>query len=478
MKKKTDLRPLYTNSIAILIGIDKYKDSRIPHLGNAKKDTIRLNKILSSEPFHFKTSLLMDEQATRNQILGTLQELRKLDVNSRVLFFFAGHGFSRTNKLGDETGYIATYDTQHNQEFTAIKLEEIIDLAFNSPAKHILFIFDSCFSGQALKLGRASSSPANTYLTKTAYQIITAGTSEEVVSDFHSMTHQLTEAVNKRVIGRDGLLTATSLGQYLKESFASDKSKSQTPQYGFLPISGGGEFVLFEDTNLPKALRIDANSAFTKRRAQAALELIDLVRKMNSPHHESALNLLSHMHMTEPNKSIRALIESGQALYSSKSNPCMELVNMNFEGINIERAIIMNIDVNAKFGGFKKEIAKILLQDEIAITSRHNSNPEPYFYEQKMVRQEPVEVYDVIIGYIESIYNIDIKKVEAIEKDKLPISVNCTVRTDCDYDVLFADGSTSGVNMVFEFNCDFEILVNCEQLIVESVETTYIKPLG
>ena len=74
-------------------------------------------------------------------------------------------------------------------------MEEITDIRFYANAKHIGFIFDTCFSGHALGLTRMASIATEKFLTRRAYQVISAGVGDQTVADFQSMTHFLIDTI-------------------------------------------------------------------------------------------------------------------------------------------------------------------------------------------------------------------------------------------------------------------------------------------
>ncbi len=237
--------PTYRQSKALVIGINAYADDKFPVLMNAEQDAKDISNLLQGMTLPFKVDTLLGEIATREEILSRLYDLRSCDQEDRLIIYFAGHGFFTADKFGDEIGYIAAYDTDSKKEFTAINLSEILDLRLKSEAKHIGFIFDSCFSGQALGLTTRSASIAqDKFLERRAYQIITAGAGDQTVLDVDSLTQSIIQGLRDGKAEQDGLVTFSSLGLFLKGRMASQKNRSQIPQFGHLDGSQGGEIVL------------------------------------------------------------------------------------------------------------------------------------------------------------------------------------------------------------------------------------------
>ena len=101
----------YANSYALLIGIDSYADPRFATLGNAEADAASFAALLAESPYAFTVNRLTGSEATRHAILQALFSLRSTGPDDRVLVYFAGHGYTLVDRLRNETGYLAAFDT-------------------------------------------------------------------------------------------------------------------------------------------------------------------------------------------------------------------------------------------------------------------------------------------------------------------------------------------------------------------------------
>jgi hypothetical protein len=114
----------------------------------------------------------------------------------------------------------------------------------------VLFIMDSCYSGLALLRGGSPSFSQN-YLNEMAHrearQMFTAGGADQQVADSgpngHSVfTWTLLQGLDGRAdLNGDGVITATELAAYVAPAVSA--LSHQTPAFGSLPGSEGGDFI-------------------------------------------------------------------------------------------------------------------------------------------------------------------------------------------------------------------------------------------
>jgi tetratricopeptide (TPR) repeat protein len=254
LDQKVELSQLYTNSYAVLIGIDKYE--KWPPLEFAVADTKAIREIFERSGFE-NIITVQDHEATQRRLLTILgHELPKvMKRNDRLVIYFAGHGQTEEQASGKKKGYIIPVDADPNNYFaTAISMETLRGLTARIPAKHILYIMDSCYSGLGLSRSAGISSNTDEYIKKMtsrrAVQIITAGGKDEQVEerDGHGLftTYLLQGLEGEADSNKDRIITATELGAFLRPKVSNASDMRQTPLYG--RIEGEGEF-LFLKTN-------------------------------------------------------------------------------------------------------------------------------------------------------------------------------------------------------------------------------------
>ncbi|MGO9337720.1 MAG: polysaccharide deacetylase family protein [Terracidiphilus sp.] len=247
---------VYHDSWAAIIGIDDYvnwqKLQYAAHDAQGVKDA--LIQKYNFKPDHVFT--LLNGQATRQAILSLLGDKladpTMVQHEDRVFVFFAGHGATRRLASGRDLGYIIPVDADLTDfEGTAISMTNFQDISEAIPAKHVLFVMDSCYSGLALTRGGGDLPSTQNYLNeisrREARQMFTAGEADQQVADNgpngHSVfTWTLLQGLDGRAdLNGDGVITATELAAYVAPAVSA--LSHQTPTFGNLPGTEGGDFI-------------------------------------------------------------------------------------------------------------------------------------------------------------------------------------------------------------------------------------------
>ena len=106
---------------------------------------------------------------------------------------------------------------------------------------------DACYSGLGLTRGGGSSSFLRDNAKRIGRQMLTAGGTDQLVADGGPNGHSifswtlLQALAGKGDLNGDGLITATELAAYVAPAVSS--VSNQTPAFGSLPGSEGGDFV-------------------------------------------------------------------------------------------------------------------------------------------------------------------------------------------------------------------------------------------
>lgn len=249
--EKSTVTPGYGNSWAIVIGIDDY--AKWPKLQYAARDAQGVRQTLIDK-FGFapqRVVSLKNGEATRAGILAAFHDTLahgEVQKNDRIFVFFAGHGATRKLSSGRDLGYIVPVDSDPKQFATdAIPMTEIQNIAESLSAKHVLFVMDACYSGLGLTRGGGSNSFLRDNAKRIGRQMLTAGGTDQLVADGGPNGHSvftwtlLQGLAGKGDLNGDGLITATELAAYIAPAVAG--VSNQTPAFGSLPGSEGGDFV-------------------------------------------------------------------------------------------------------------------------------------------------------------------------------------------------------------------------------------------
>jgi peptidoglycan/xylan/chitin deacetylase (PgdA/CDA1 family)/uncharacterized caspase-like protein len=240
----------YADSWAVVIGINDY--AKWPRLQYAVNDAQAVRQVLTGK-YGFPADhviTLLDGQATRNGILAAFHDRLAegaLKKNDRVFVFYSGHGATRRLASGRDVGYIIPVDADPNETAgDAIPMTEIQNIAESLTAKHVFFVMDACYSGLGLTRG-ASGGFLRENAKRVGREMLTAGGADQMVADGgpdgHSIfTWTLLQGLNgKADLNGDGMITATELAAYVAPAVSS--VSLQTPAFGSLPGSEGGDFV-------------------------------------------------------------------------------------------------------------------------------------------------------------------------------------------------------------------------------------------
>ena len=250
---------LYKDSYALVVGNGTYTNGWDP-LEGALKDVKEVETVLKKHDFNVTLKTDLTEPEFRRAFAEFVLE-SGADENNRLLFYYAGHGYTRKSATDEDLGYLVMVGApapERNQvgfELNSIPMELLVTQAEKILARHVLFIFDSCFSGTILN-ARDQLKPPEYILDSIKYpvrQFITAGRAGEVVpdhSDFKQVFLGLLEGrLDLLEIRIDNerppdYITGSQLGFYLRK-WVSHYNPTQHPQYGKIrnPKLDRGDFV-------------------------------------------------------------------------------------------------------------------------------------------------------------------------------------------------------------------------------------------
>lgn len=222
---------VYTVSKALVIGVGKYSSKSWADLTTVSDDLEKVSTALLKHGFAVEFLPNPNAQQLRDSLQRFL--LQPMPRDSRLLIYFAGHGWTDERA----TGYLVPTDAlgpdQPDFQLKLQNMQEITDWSYKSKAKHVLMVFDSCFSG-AIFLTRSNLTPAPLILADAdgkVRQFITSGSADERVPAISDFAPKFVEGLNGAAdMYADGIITANELGYWIKREIA--KLDKQTPQYG------------------------------------------------------------------------------------------------------------------------------------------------------------------------------------------------------------------------------------------------------
>jgi len=231
---------------ALVIGNNDYRSPSLPKLLTPINDANALARLLRDKyGFKVKKPLL---NATRDDIFAALIDYRNtLPENSNLLIFFAGHGY---HDHSTDEAYWLPVDAQKGNPDHWISANDITTNIKAIPAKHILVISDSCYSGVLTRdadVGIRPLDPGNylwKMLSSKSRTLMSSGGDEPVVDSGDEGHSVFANAVLKYLKEmEDAQFTAADLFPRIRRGVAG--RTTQVPQYSYIRNSGDqfGDFV-------------------------------------------------------------------------------------------------------------------------------------------------------------------------------------------------------------------------------------------
>lgn len=236
--------PVVTRKIALLFGNNAYPDP-IPALETPIFDVQGIGRILH-ERFGYEVRLVQD--AKKGDVVAALNRIGvEAKSGDSVLVVYAGHGY-----LMDDTkmGYWIPVDGSTKSPANWVSNSDISKFLKNIPARQVILISDSCFSGSLTREEKIVSATKGVnrdrILDKRSVLAMSSG-GEEPVSDEGKEGHSIFAwALIKALNSTESMTPGVQLFNGVKNDVTKDYE--QVPQYGAVLSAGhmdGGEY-LFE----------------------------------------------------------------------------------------------------------------------------------------------------------------------------------------------------------------------------------------
>lgn len=275
---------LYNEYHALVVGVSDY--GHWPDLPGAAKDAEEVAEALKK--LGFETKLVINP--TSAQLKGSLNKLAYnigQNKDAAILFYYAGHGHTETLANQEKLGYIVPKDCplleSDPEGFvdTAISMQTLESYALRIKSKHVLMLFDSCFSGSIFASVRSAPAAISEKSAKPVRQFITAGNEDEQVPDESVFKTCFIEGIQGEAdLDKDGYVTGSELGMYLDTQVVNYSRGSQHPQYGKIrdPKLDKGDFI-FVLKHLSKPAHEQATVPSSPPRSGSLTDYDSVIRK-------------------------------------------------------------------------------------------------------------------------------------------------------------------------------------------------------
>lgn len=258
---------LYSNSWALVAGINDYAQDGIPTLDFAEADADAVYARLQTLGFPEQNiRLLKGPEVTREAIEDILIfDFKEMASEDRLLFFFSGHGVSHESHgkhyghlLMQNSTVVGEWPTRENPFLKnppakSCQMKGFFDMVESLPAKHKMVLVDSCFSGFMAKYKstlkekiKINSKQLSTFVNTPVIQVLTAGRAGEEALELDKYGHGLfTWYLLEGLAGHatssdDGIISFAQLASFVEKRVTGEEDADQHPQ---VRKNGEGHFV-------------------------------------------------------------------------------------------------------------------------------------------------------------------------------------------------------------------------------------------
>ena len=177
---------LYTESRALLIGVSRYDQGAAwPTLDSVSGELNDLKAALLGLGFDGVEQLVNPTGAELRRGVEGFIARYGYSPRARLVFYFSGHGYTLDS---GRRGYFVPRDapdpTRNEGGFrsVALSMDQVMTWARDLTARHVLFAFDSCFSGTVFRTREATvPKPISDLTAKRVRQFLSAGDAGEPV---------------------------------------------------------------------------------------------------------------------------------------------------------------------------------------------------------------------------------------------------------------------------------------------------------
>lgn len=227
---------------ALLIGVQDYTDEGITDLTEPVGDANQFAEILKTSYTFEKENIILLENPTKSDIIGTLHNLRKkITEDDNLLIFYAGHGYWDEEM---QLGYWLPSDAEKDNPVNWLPNTDLTNYLSAIKSKHTLLVADACFSGGIFK---TRSAFGNNMAMEKLFQLksrkaMTSGTLTEVPDK-----SVFVEYLFKRLQENTSNYTTSEM-LFSELRMAVINNSSNIPQFGTIHNTGdeGGDFIFIK----------------------------------------------------------------------------------------------------------------------------------------------------------------------------------------------------------------------------------------
>lgn len=258
---------------AVVIGVDSFKDKRIPQLHFSAKDAADFAKFLVDKanfaPDH--VLLLLNDDATHDNIFSAICDdwlPKRVDENDLVLIYASSHGSPKELDRGGEN-FLICHDTNEDKLFTSgINLSDLSPvIRRRTKCDRVVLILDACNSGAATTASKGLYRAVNfdpDAIAGTGQIVISSSSAEQRSWESKRyqngvFTHNLIETLSD---GKSDLIsTFGNLKDKVQSEVRFDRQAFQTPSMS--SKWEGDPLIISAKPSSPQALPSDDDSPYT-----------------------------------------------------------------------------------------------------------------------------------------------------------------------------------------------------------------------
>ncbi|MCX7068895.1 MAG: filamentous hemagglutinin N-terminal domain-containing protein [Methylococcales bacterium] len=241
----------YQSAVRLMtVGINKYSDHNL-NLHYSVADANLIGTTIKNNSNMIASKVLINEKATKPQILAELKELSQGVQQDVLVIYFAGHGMAlgkewyflpHETKLEPTAEQIATY---------GITSSELSDIFKNSKIQHILLMVDACYSGAGLnafsKLENGQRYLSRRLSRSLGITVIAAATKDQEAMELKSLGHGLftyliAEEIDKKNTNEP--ITAHSIADNIAKTLPAVSKKMLGSSQDPAVYTKGNDFML------------------------------------------------------------------------------------------------------------------------------------------------------------------------------------------------------------------------------------------